>query len=68
MTLVDGCAAIVEDVNRAETDVRTFISRGVIELPRHPDFRDALLGHQPEKLRIPLVMERFVAIAALAPD
>lgn len=67
VTLVDGCADIVADVNRSANNVRVFISRGFGDLLRHPDFRDAVLGHQPEKLRVPLVMERFAAIAALVP-
>jgi predicted nucleotidyltransferase len=67
VTLVDGYAAIVGDVNRAEPNVRAFISHGFRELLNHPDFRDAVLGHQPEKLRVPLDMERFTAIAAMVP-
>lgn len=68
VTLVDGYAAIVEDVNRAEPNVRAFISREFRELLNHPDFQDALLGHQPERLRVPLDMERFAAIAAMVPS
>lgn len=65
ITLVDGCASIVNEVNVAEAEVRAFISRGFGEILNHPDFRDSLAGHHPEKERIPLVLDRFVAIAAL---
>lgn len=65
-TLVDGCASIADEVNAAEPEVKAFISRSFKEILSHTDFRDSLPGHQPEKPRIHLVMERFTAIAALA--
>lgn len=65
ITLVDGCASIVKEVSESEPEVMAFISRGFTKILNHPDFRDSLPGHQPERLRIPLVLDRFAAIAAL---
>ena len=67
ITVVDGCASIVGEVNASGAGVKAFISRGFSEILNHPDFSDALPGHHPEKLRIPLVLDRFVAIATLIP-
>ena len=67
ITLVDGCASIAEQLGNSESAVRTLISSAFREMLIHPDFRDALPGHQPEKARIPLVRERFTAIAELVP-
>jgi predicted nucleotidyltransferase len=67
ITLVDGCAAIVDDVKATQPDVKEFVANGIKEILKHPDFRDALPGHMVERLRIPLVMERFESVAALSP-
>jgi predicted nucleotidyltransferase len=65
ITLVDGCGAIVREVNAAEARVKAFISQGFNEIIKHPDFRDSLPGHLPERMRIPLLLERLEAIAGL---
>ncbi len=65
ITLVDGCASIVEEVENSELDVKVFVSSVLNEILAHPDFLDCLPGHHPEKLRIPVVYQRFASIAAL---
>jgi hypothetical protein len=70
ITLVDGRATLVEEVAAVNTEIRAFVSDEFSRILRHPDFRDSLPGHLSATLeagqRIPLVISRFEAIAALA--
>jgi predicted nucleotidyltransferase len=68
VTLVDGCESIVAQVGQSEPVVKIFISNAFRKMLIHPDFRDALPGHQPEKARVPIVTDRFKAIAELVPE
>jgi len=69
ITLVDGRAAIVDEVASAPGEVRAFLATSVAKMLRHPDFIDAFPGHlsglSGSRQRAPLVMERFRSIAAL---
>ena len=67
VTLIDGRAAIIEDVSGTARDVRAFIASSFAKLIRNPDLQDALPGHLPRlsRQRGNIGMERFKAIAAL---
>lgn len=65
ITLVDGCASIVEDVAAAEPGVKTFVSQAIKGILAHADFRDALPGHLSERTRISLVIERLTKLGSL---
>lgn len=66
VTLVDGRAAIAQDVASAAANIRRFISSEFAKITTHPDFSDALHGHMTERERIPLVRNRFTTIAGLS--
>ena len=66
VTLVDGRAAIVQDVVSVEANIRGFISGEFARITIHPDFSDALHGHMFERDRVPLVRSRFTTIAGLS--
>jgi predicted nucleotidyltransferase len=69
ITLVDGRAAIVEEVAASPSKVRAFVSASFARMLEAPDFNDALPGHlsgmSGSRQRAPLVMGRFRSIAAL---
>jgi hypothetical protein len=69
VTVVDGRAAIIEEVNAAPSHVRDFIVSEIAAIIKHPDFHDALPGHMPAiqgaQQRLPLVRKRFEALACL---
>lgn len=68
VTLVDGCANIVEEVAGLQANIREFIACEFAAILKHPDFSETLPGHLPAiegaKERVQLVMQRFQAIAA----
>lgn len=68
ITVIDGRAAIVQDISTTVPEVRTFIAASFARMIEHPDFRDALPGHLSalSRGRGNIVMERFKAVAALA--
>jgi hypothetical protein len=64
ITLVDGRAAIVEEVAAATAEIRQFVSNEFSKILKHPDFRDALPGHLPAMLGF---RERTSLVVVLAP-
>lgn len=68
VTVIDGRAAIVQDISATASKVRAFIAASLSRMIQHPDFHDALPGHLPalSRGRRNIVLERFKAIAALA--
>jgi predicted nucleotidyltransferase len=69
VTLVDGRAAIVDEVAAENAEIRKFVAGEFAMIVEHPDFHDALLGHLSSlfgaRERAPLVSGRFKAIAKL---
>jgi predicted nucleotidyltransferase len=69
VTLLDGRPEIVDEVGAAPEGVRAFLSRSFREFLSDRDFLDALPGHlmpdQASQQRIPIVMKRIAALAAL---
>ena len=67
ITLVDGRAAIIDDVSRALPSIRASISAGIAELLKDPYFREAAPEHLPAmegaRQRLPLLMTRLETIA-----
>ena len=66
VTLIDGRASIVQDVEQVVSRVRNFVAAEFLRIGAHPDFNDALHGHTAEKNRVRIVKARFDAIASLA--
>jgi hypothetical protein len=69
VTLVDGRASIKMDVVKADSEIRGFVASEFVRILHHPDFADSLPGHLSgmlgAKQRIPIVVKRFEAIAAV---
>lgn len=67
VTVIDGRASIVEEINAQENGVRTYIANEMGALLNIPAFRDALPGYvQPDpgsQARVPLIEERIRQIA-----
>ncbi len=70
ITLVDGRAAMVEEVAAAGAEIRTFVAGEFLKIMNHQDFYDAVPGHlsalMDARQRAPTVIKRFEAISALA--
>lgn len=47
ITVVDGRADIVSEINRASTDFRNYLVQGIRSLMNNEDFREALPGYLP---------------------
>lgn len=69
MTVVDGRAAIVAEVDHAPAALREFVTTSVQQLLADPEFHGAVPGFLPpdEEGRIPLLRRKLDAIAALTP-
>jgi hypothetical protein len=69
VTLVDGRAAIIQEVAAITVGIRRFVASEFAKILRHPDFPETLPGHMPAMLgasqRIPILLQRFEAISAL---
>jgi predicted nucleotidyltransferase len=67
MTVVDGRAGIVEEVDHAPVGLREFVIKSIRQLLSDPTFRDALPGYLPreEEGRISLLRTRLERIAKL---
>jgi len=67
VTIVDGRAALVDEITNAEVSKRTFISIRFREFLKLESFRDCLPGHLPPdtagQLRLPLLMQKAQFIA-----
>ncbi len=68
MTVVDGRAGIVVEVDRAASGLRNFVITSIRQLLAAPEFHDALPGHLPpeEEGRIGLLRRKLDDIANLA--
>ena len=69
LTVIDGRARIVSEVNAGRQDFRQYLIEAVRQLWHDPDFQDALPGHLPGDLssqqRLPLLREKLKGIADL---
>jgi hypothetical protein len=45
VTVIDGCADIVQEIASSSMEVRKFIADRFADILRHPDFEDAVFGH-----------------------
>lgn len=70
ITVVDGRHALVDEVDASPTAIRCFIADTIAELLKNTRFLDSLPGHLPpdaaSQQRLPIVLRRIRAIAALA--
>jgi len=69
ITVVDGRAQIVEEINRAPEPLRSFVIKSTRTLQSTPVFDDSLRGHLPSdaigQKQLPLLREKLQAIAKL---
>jgi hypothetical protein len=69
VTVIDGRAEIVDDIRGAQFDVRTFIASEIDQLLRATSFLYALPGFllpdSASQARLPILLERLYALAAL---
>jgi hypothetical protein len=70
LTVMDGRANIVEEIDEARSDFRNYLIQGVRQLMDSSDFHDALPGHLPadaaSQLRVPILRDKLRNIANLA--
>ncbi|MGJ8641676.1 MAG: hypothetical protein ACSHYA_19965 [Opitutaceae bacterium] len=69
LTVIDGRAAIVEEIDEAPKDLRDYLITGIQSLEMNEDFKEALPGHLPpdhaSQLRLPQLQQKLKNIAAL---
>ncbi|HEY2516376.1 MAG TPA: hypothetical protein VGI39_36145 [Polyangiaceae bacterium] len=69
IAVVGGRTELRSELTASGTEVRRFVAQGLQELLAVPAFRDALPGHLPgdaaSQARLPLLLERLHALAAL---
>jgi predicted nucleotidyltransferase len=70
IAVVDGRPELLDELRAADIDVGRFVAMSIASLLSIPGFEDALPGHLPgdegSQARLPLVLKRLTAIAALA--
>lgn len=70
VAVIDGRAAIVQDIESAAPALKAYVARRINELIKKPDFQESLAGHLPSDSasqgRLPILRERLNKIAALA--
>ena len=68
--VIDGREALIEEIAASPADIRHFIADTIAEFLENARFRDSLPGHLPpddaSQQRLPIVLRRLQAIAALA--
>lgn len=69
MAVVDGRAELIEEIHRAEAEVRTYIAAEVRKLLATSEFLDALPGYllpdEASQARVSILLDRLKKIAAL---
>lgn len=69
ITVIDGRAEIVSEVDQAPADFRSYLIQSVRSLMSDADFREALPGHLPSDSgsqgRLPILKDKLTKIAAL---
>lgn len=69
ITVVDGRASLVDEIDEAESSMRHFMLNRITELMENESFRDCLPGHlQPDRagqMRLPLLIKRLQLITEL---
>ena len=70
ITVIDGRAAIVSEINQAQKELRAYLITSIQALETNADFQDALAGHLPpdtaSQLRLPQLQQKLRDIAALS--
>jgi hypothetical protein len=69
LTVIDGRANIVTEVDEARPDFRHYLVQAVQQLWKDPDFQDSLPGHLPADVssqqRLPLLRDKLKGIVSL---
>lgn len=69
ITVIDGRAEIVSEVDHAPADFRSYLIQSIRSLMSDEDFREALPGHLPSDSasqgRLPMLKAKLTKIAAL---
>lgn len=72
IAVLDGRLEIVEDIAGADGEVQAYLAGQMALLLEDDDFQDALPGHLPgdsaSQARVPFIIERMEAIAAMGSD